>query len=64
MTHANNNTWLEELNAKFEREDAEDAETPEVPGEQRDILAYEGFASSAGTKPRRLDGKPYEESFD
>lgn len=50
---------LEALEAKFAAEDAEDARQPDVPGAQRDLTTFDGFASGGAT-PREVDGTPYE----
>lgn len=46
--------WLEELDAKFAREDAEDAARPDDPPSKRDITTFEGFASM-GVTPGESD---------
>lgn len=52
----------EELDARFAREDAEDAANPDLPLEARDITTYEGFASG-GVVPTVVDGQPYAEAI-
>jgi hypothetical protein len=50
--------WLDELNAKIAREDAEDAARPDDPPGKRNITTFEGFASAgatAGTADDRHD---------
>lgn len=58
-----NSNWLDELDAKIAREDAEDASTPDEPGVKHDITTFDGFAGTA-VSPRSLDGKPYGDSLD
>lgn len=57
-----NLTASEELEAQFEREEAEDAARPDVAPEDRDITTFEGFASG-GVVPTLVDGQPYADAI-